>query len=253
MTSPAPITQALLLAYVDGQLGDAERGQVEVYLRDNPAAAAEVAAWQRQDEAIAALFAPVNEALPARLDPRLIGKGRSSAPEWLRHAAAAVLLLSIGSGAGWLANDLVPASSGPTLLGEAATAHLLYTREVRHAVEVTAGEGEHLQSWLSKRLDHPLTIPDLREAGFALLGGRLLPATQGPAAQFMYENGAGERLTLYVVGSSESGRGELRFSKLDDLDAVAWEDGGISCALVGNLAPEALKRLAETAYEQLEG
>jgi anti-sigma factor RsiW len=29
------------------------------------------------------------------------------------------------------------------------------------------------------------------------MGGRLLPAEDGPAAQFMYENGTGERLTLY--------------------------------------------------------
>ena len=45
--------------------------------------------------------------------------------------------------------------------------------------------------WLSKRLGRPLVVPDLAAVGFRLMGGRLLPAEDGPAAQFMYETGKG--------------------------------------------------------------
>ena len=65
-------------------------------------------------------------------------------------------------------------------------------------MEVDAGQEAHLMQWLSKRLGRQLVTPDLSGAGFRLMGGRLLPAEDGPAAQFMYENGTGERLTLYL-------------------------------------------------------
>jgi anti-sigma factor RsiW len=51
---------------------------------------------------------------------------------------------------------------------------------------------------LSKRLGRQLVVPDLAVAGFRLMGGRLLPAEDGPAAQFMYENANRDRLTLYL-------------------------------------------------------
>ena len=58
-------------------------------------------------------------------------------------------------------------------------------------MEVDAGQEAHLMQWLSKRLGRQLVTPDLSGAGLRLMGGRLLPAEDGPAAQFMYENDTG--------------------------------------------------------------
>ncbi len=54
-------------------------------------------------------------------------------------------------------------------------------------------------TWLSNRLKRSMTIPSLTEYGFQLVSVRLLPGEEGPAAQFMYQNAAGERLTLYIT------------------------------------------------------
>jgi len=62
-----------------------------------------------------------------------------------------------------------------------------------HAVKVKAAEEKHLVAWLSKRLGHVVRSPGLTEAGCELVGERLLPA-----AQLMYEDGGGRRVTLYV-------------------------------------------------------
>ena len=51
-------TEALLLGFADGKLTDAERVAVERYLAQHPDKAAEVAHWQRQNEALHALFDP---------------------------------------------------------------------------------------------------------------------------------------------------------------------------------------------------
>ena len=89
----------------------------------------------------------------------------------------------------------------------AAVAHAVYAPEVRHPVEVNVAQGsateqraqeEHLARWLGKRLDMPVQLYDLRPQGFELVGGRLLPDTAGPSAQLMYQNGGGQRVTLYL-------------------------------------------------------
>ena len=83
--------------------------------------------------------------------------------------------------------------------------------EVRHPVEVDAGQEAHLVQWLSKGLGRQLTVPDLGATGFRLIGGRLLSAEDRPAAQFMYETDGGERLSLYlrsgVGGETRSAHG----------------------------------------------
>ncbi len=70
----------------------------------------------------------------------------------------------------------------------AAMAHVVYSREKRHAIEVMANEERHLVSWLSKRLGFALKVPNLSREGYALVGGRLLPGDQGSVAHFMYED-----------------------------------------------------------------
>lgn len=44
---------------------------------------------------------------------------------------------------------------------QAKSAYLIYASEVRHPVEVGAGEQQHLATWLGKRLGYPFAIPDL--------------------------------------------------------------------------------------------
>ena len=57
-----------LHAFADGQLSEEQRAAVESYLATHPDAAAEVATWRLQNEALTTLFAPVaGEPVPQRL------------------------------------------------------------------------------------------------------------------------------------------------------------------------------------------
>src|SRR5205809_25292 len=99
------------------------------------------------------------------------------------------------SRAGWQAIPRMPRASRPG-------AHRLYIAEVRHPIEVTANEN-HLLPWLSRRVGTNLRAPDLSTFGLRLLGGRLLPGMNGPAALFMYEGLTGERITFYASRQQE--------------------------------------------------
>jgi len=110
--------------------------------------------------------------------------------------------------------------------------------------------------WLSKRLNRQLKVPNLSAAGYELVGGRLLPGENGARAQFMYQNAAGERVTLYVgaiEGAAAKGVGEtaFRFTSESGVASFYWVDQGFGYALTGRLPRQGLLVLAESVYKQL--
>ena len=249
------ITEHDLHAYADGALDGPARAAVEAYLAEHPAAVGEVEDFKRQSETLRALYGPVAaEPVPHRLNAyRIERESRIRTVTWSRMAAAAVLLLAAGTAGGWYGRALYAPETPAqvALVDEAMEAHRVYSGEVVHPVEVWAGQKDHLQSWLSKRLARTLTVPDLRSDGLTLVGGRLLPAANGPAAQFMYEDDTGRRVTLYIIPAKEGRETSFHYASLDRLEAFFWTDEAISCALVGDLPRDRLQQIATQAYKQL--
>jgi anti-sigma factor RsiW len=261
---------ATLHAYVDGRLTDEQAAQVLDGLAREPHLALKVLSWQAQREQLRALHADVlDETVPAALQAAL----RPPAPRW-PQAVAAMALLGVGVliGMAWQAQrqgagGQAPSAAAPAFVRDAAVAHAVYTPERRHPVEVGADEQAHLVQWLSKRLGQALRVPDLTPQGYALVGGRLLPgsggAPPGPAggqptnvrAQFMYQNSAGERLTLYVSVFAQGVTAPTAFQLVSNgaSRSFYWLDGQEGYALTGDLPAEALAVLARHVYEQIKG
>lgn len=261
--------EARLHAFVDGRLDPAERAQVQARLADDPAAAALVRQWQEQRAALRGLHAglldePVPAALLAaaqQLDRRSSRLGRWQ--RWGGMAASLALAFGIGWGSHgqWRERQELaqPAAARARLAGtfgqEALAAHAVFAPEVRHPVEVEAQQQEHLVQWLSRRLNRPLKVPDLRSQGYELVGGRLLPGEKGARAQFMYQNARGERITLYL-GALEAGGGPaaetaFRFASQGEVASFYWVDQGFGYALAGKLPRSSLQLLSESVYRQL--
>lgn len=258
MTNLAPISEADLHAYVDGKLTPERRAEVEAWLATRPDKAAEIANWQRQNEALAALFAGgADETLPARLDPHVIARSPAANRNlrWPLLAAAALVMLALGGALGWAGRDYFRPSETEQLIASAVTAHALYVKENRHAVEVAASDKDHLVSWLSNRVEQPITPPDLTPDGFTLVGGRLLPGyddqATGPAAQLMYENVAKERVTVYITAALPDRRTDREFTTRKSLDAFYWANDKITCTVVGDLPEDQMKAVAKKVYQQL--
>ncbi|MBE7183999.1 MAG: anti-sigma factor [Methylobacterium mesophilicum] len=244
-----------LLAYVDGELTAPERERIRQRLATDPAAAALVEEWQRQNGRLDALYGHVaREPVPDRLRPASMERRppRLAGPHG-RRLAAAVLLVAMGAGSGWFGRDFVSMErmAAEPLETAAVEAHGLYASEVVHPVEVSGNESAHLQAWLSKRLDRALTIPNLDALGLTLVGGRLLPRGDQPAAQFMYEDGAGRRLTLYVVPTAEQGQTAFRYARAAGLEIISWKDANVRCVIIGDMPRDRLQAIAKEAYGQL--
>ncbi len=269
-----PAEEARLHAYVDGQLPPEDCVAVLEQLRTDPEAAARVAQWQAQRQALRGMAhsQPLDDTPAALSGVVLRAASTRRRLAYLPQALAAGLLLTLGVTGGyqwgrhdagapaWPAGMLAGrASSVPEFAREAGVAFAVYSAEKRHPVEVSAAEQAHLVQWLSRRLGRPLKVPVLADRGYALLGGRLLPGDSerpgSPRAQFMYENADGDRLTLYVAvfapGATPAGA-EFRLLHQDGRTTLYWADGDFGYALSANPAVE-LQPLAQRVHQQLTG
>jgi anti-sigma factor RsiW len=257
MTNRPDFTDTDLSAWLDGE-GDAEqRARIEAWLREQPEAAAKLRLWGADRDALRARFGPVrNEPVPERLERVLWNSAWSGRP-WARAAMAAGLLVlgaAIGSvlTAQWQGRALVTAQAGTPSgwVQRAAYAHSVYVPEPRHPVEVRAQE-EHLARWLTRRIDLPVKLFDLRDEGFELMGGRLLPDAGGKSAQLMYENAQSkERVTVYLRKPDADAPTSFRYVQQGNLGLFYWVEAGAGYALVGPLPKERLLALAQAIYRQ---
>ncbi|HEX7007814.1 MAG TPA: anti-sigma factor [Alphaproteobacteria bacterium] len=245
------ISEHDLHALVDGQMAEDRRAAVERWLQSHPEEAARLARWRQYNAAIVAAFDSVAaEPTPERL--RLAARRPRSGR--VAAVAASVALFLAGAALGWFGHDQIGGERPMDLrLAERAiAAHRVYAVEVRHPVEVAASDEAHLVRWLSKRLDHELRVPDLSRAGYRLIGGRLLAFENGPAAQFMYEDGGGRRITLYASRVAQRRQTAFRFQEAGPIGAFYWLDGAAGYAIIGELPRAALLDLARIVYDQIE-
>lgn len=299
-------------ALADGRLAPAEAASLQMQLQGDTAALESIAQWQKQRQQLQALHtdmlnAPVPDMLMAAALRTADRKMQQT--QWWRWggmAASVVMAFVLGwAGHGqWLGATSRLASVKPSPVGasiltaapaqrfaeQAAVAHAVYQPEVRHPVEVGAAQQEHLIQWLSKRLDRPLKVPVLSPLGYELVGGRLLPGDTGARAQFMYQNGAGQRVTLYMgalASASEAAKTKtaieptsgavaviptpqsqstppsdgpapaapataFQFTDEGPVPGFYWVDAGFGYALSGQLSRAQLFALATAVYPQIQ-
>lgn len=273
-TIPPPLTDDESHALADGQGTPEVLAALQLRLAADPESRTRLAQWQRQRDALRSLYADVlDETVPTALvqAAQKVGAARDTATRrWHLSGMAAGVVMAFG--AGWLANaswqstvalqpdapKMASAQIERDFVRQASLAHSVYVPEIRHPVEVTALEQAHLVQWLSKRLGKPLKVPDLTVQGFELVGGRLLPGDAGARAQFMYQNTAGGRVTLYL-GSLEAPTAQglysketaFRYAPQAGVPSFYWVDQGFGYALAGQLPRESLMKLAHAVYQQL--
>jgi len=260
-----PVEDRDLHAYVDGWLEPQRRIEVEAYLAEDPAAAERISAYRSQIEALHDMFdavlreppTPVLVDLHDRLAGRMAGNDNVRTG-WLHspfaRMAAGVLLLLAGGAGGWVLKRPEPvAVSQPALQSfaeEAVQAHSFYTTDNRFAVEMGAEDRGALDSWLSERLGRKIFGPDLSSVGYRLIGGRSLPTAAGAGAQYMYENDAKRRVTLFVGTPRAGQESAFSFVQQGDISMFYWVEGSIAYALIGRLDRDQLMGLTKTVYHE---
>jgi len=246
--------------YVDGELSPERAEQIAGYLEQHPQDAQRIADYQRLN---AGLRQAHNNILDSGHVETLPSAEPSSKQTILRQFGIAASWLAIGVSMGWgfqssRTAEMVASNTGSEatlqqqLARPARLSYATYTPEVLHPVEVDAEQQQHLAGWLTKRLGKAVIIPDLSSTGFSLLGGRLLPGEDKPAAMFMYENAQGQRITLNITRSVDgSTPTAFQFTEEQSIRTFYWIDNGFGYALSGEIDKPPLLSLANSVYHQL--
>lgn len=265
MTSDGlPIGEDDLVAAVDGRLSPERARLLDARTAEDPALAGRIAAETRDRDALREALAPIaDEPIPSRLRiAHLVEERRRTRRTQLRAIAAALVIFAGGAVTGGLvmrrAAPDAGVAAGPApitqtfVAEEASAAHRLFVAEVVHPVEVDAGHEAHLLGWLSKRLGRPIVAPDLARFGLKLIGGRLLPAGEGAAAQLMYEDASGSRLTVWVQATPGGATTAFRYRQDGTAGTFAWIDGGWGFAVTAGMTRDGLLPIAEAIWHDLE-
>ena len=273
-----PFDDVDLLAFVDNQVGPNRREAIDTYLKHAPDDAERVAKWQRQNEAIRSAFAPVaSEAVPLWLAVSQIESDRGK-PTTAARASLAALPSPLRAGQGSprlrtraiphvliaaaiafvaglsvpIAANRWPGLGGYVLMaGQAASregiaqraleAHNTYGTDADRPVEVADVPEGTLKRWLERRVPFSVTLPDLSTEGWTLRGGRVVPADRGPGALLVYENGVGDRLSLFMSRAAPGVEDEAPEEPSPD-GVLAWAQGSIGYAIVTSRSPAWLSR-----------
>lgn len=258
-------------ALADGRLPPGDKKALQQQMAADVTAQATVAQWQAQRQQLRALHqdmleAPLPDALLQTLASATARRAEQHRQWWRWGGMAASVLVAFALG--WMGRGQWPAvapnglmaanASAPSqrFAAQAAMAHAVYQPEQRHPVEVPAAQQAHLVQWLSKRLGRPLKVPLLTAQGYDLVGGRLLPGESGARAQFMYQNSAGERITLYLGALAPAtqptpSETAFRFTQEGPVAGFYWTDQGFGYALSGQIPRPALQALATAVHQQL--
>ena len=247
-----PVDDEELHAYVDGELNQQRRVEVEAWLASNPSASARVGDYGRIRDRLHARF---DQVLSEPIEVPQFAPAGYSFTMFLRAAAIAALAL-FSAALGWTLKGwsnpepVVPALTD--LVQPATFAHQVYSTDTRYPVEIPAVEQLSLNRWVSLRMHTELRAPDLSTQGLSFIGGRLLPSTNRMAAQFMYEDPQGQRLTVYVRRIAGQDRfSGFQYREQDALHVFYWIDRAMGYAVIGELPPARLIAVANTVHSSM--
>jgi anti-sigma factor RsiW len=240
---------------LDGELPADDRQGFDRWLEAHPDMRALAQRFTEDREQLKAeLDSILDEQVPERLSRIIAARdGMPAHRNRIWRYAAAAALLAVGGVAGYFAAPRLNANT-PALIqmaDSAIDAHNIYSNEKLHVVEVGADQRDHLQGWLSKRVGVKLIAPDLKNQGFELIGGRLLPSGKKTAAQFMYQDATGNRVSLYVTRDETGADTGYRMLEENGSRAIYWLDGGYGCAVAGAAPEKLLSAIADATYSQL--
>ncbi|WP_276120702.1 anti-sigma factor family protein [Pararhizobium qamdonense] len=265
-----------LSAYLDGEVSDAERKELEQLIaRDDEA--------RRLLEMLQAGNAFGNKAFEEFLhDPvplslvRRIKQGPGVNPKtervvtatprqakqrlWPRALAASLVLLLVGGSTGFIigktSQDNVPqleVAAARTWLDDIADYHRVYARQTaEHLVEVPASAGNRIEGWLASNVGVSFALPDLSSKGLTFQGARLLVAAGKPVAQLMYKDQDGDVFAICFLKSTPGTTdGKLTESMRDDIAMISWQKRAASYVVVGPSSDPSLQQLAEAISTEI--
>lgn len=247
-SSPTPVVEEELHAFVDGALDAHRRKEVQDHLDRDPQAAALVAKFAAQRQMLRSVLAPIaDEPVPERLKiAASMTRRRASRPGGWQMAAAVLLALGTGTFGGWQMHGAwQPAGGISVLAGEARSSYTAYAAD-----PIGDADKNALVNLVSNKLKRPVEIPDLSPSGYHYVGGRLVATGHGPAGLFFYDRTDGTRVALMIRPMAHEKEAPMVEQSAGNLGGYSWALRGLGYSVVGTESPSLLHPVADEVRRQ---
>jgi anti-sigma factor RsiW len=236
----------LLVAYMDGEVDEAQFAEIAEWLERDPSLRARLASLSETTALIREAFEPIlREPVPERLfaathvqpestvvafQPKAAARSRIHSTRWWvgLAAAASFACFVFGVSFGYFAPGNPTKLAGPNLDNFPAYHNLLIGSA--NAEGVLAD----IKPDTTPSLPSDVILPDLRPWGLVFLGGRRIVAEGKPAFQFTYntDNKDLGPVTLFVTNTAEPDV-EPTYDKREGVNLLYWRHRGHGYYIVG--------------------
>jgi len=270
--------------YVDAELAPEECVALEVHLAGCDVCTGERAMLEKTRAALRARSAEEDHA-PALLVERIRGDiGRQARREgrsrlvWAARLGIAAVALGVATFA-LLGGDDEPAATSKVTPSTGVVQRSVDVHTLDVPVDIASPDPARIAAFLEPRLRARVRVPRLDGAGLSLAGARVVSAAERRAAQLVYEDGLGARVTVLVVPDrdgdlrravvgraaaarpitsgvqtagflSEGGGGDVR-GQAGGNAVRLLHDGSTLFALVGGLSDDNMDRIAKAIAPEL--
>ena len=250
MTSPSYPTESELHAFIDDELTASRHAEIAAILRQDPALAARVAAYQADRDQLRMAFASLADEPPpaawiAQIETAMAARRRTVMTRRFAIAGGATgmaLAASVAAYVYW------QKPRDPAILAEAEAArggHLKGRLTGGDPLPPPATRDAMLQSALGMRV----RAPDLQRYGFRLTRIELFGATGAGAAQLQYSDAGQRMLTIYVRASD----GTVHFDivRRGQARVCVWQDDVVGAVIIAPVSAAEMLHIASSAYTDL--
>ena len=247
------VSEVELQAYVDGQLDDARRIEVEDFLARHPEAAAEVMASLRTMDALR-LHAQTREEPSARLVAGATRLEQGLKRQVWRRTVLRLTGLAAAVTVGWIVVSAVQPfgsanrSEAATLafVDEALDARRAQTLRQRMASQVETASYDPAELHSETRLAMPL-LP----SGWKVMDVQIYPWDEGYSITVTAHAGDLGTVTLFAAPRLDKEPQTMRTLVVGEATATIWQSGGLAYALVGHASENQLHEAAEVLIASL--
>jgi anti-sigma factor RsiW len=240
----------LLPRLVDGAMGPLRRLFVTRHLAHCAGCSAQLEELQSMQTAIrnnlpyhrapAALAARIGAMLPREDEP-------APSRSWLRMPAFSFAGTGLAGALAGVALTLVVAHGGGTAFDDAVLRSVvdsdIRSRMADHLTDVLTSDQHTVKPWLSARLNFSPAVPELKDEGFLLIGGRLDYVDGHLAAAVVYRH-AKHVINLFAWASPGKPDTGFHDESRQGFNVVTWSRDGIIYYAVSDLEVDQLAKFA---------
>jgi mycothiol system anti-sigma-R factor len=249
-------TRELIHAYADGELDLVKNLEIEHHLQECADCAQAHAGIQEVRTAIqrSGLRYPAPAELRSRIQ-NLLPVSHPAAPvrrlaEWRWLAMAASLLL-VGLGGWGLARWWTPPPREDLLVQQLVASHIRGQMWPPHALDVESSDRHTVRPWFERggKLDFSPMVPDLKEQGFPLIGGRLDYLNHRPVAVLVYQRRK-HVIDLFIWRTAAEGDRAPQARTEQSYHLLTWTHAGLTYWAVSSVNEEDLTEFARLVRER---